>query len=61
MIGLSLVLVTRRSKSASHMSLMVQPAPLIMKDPSANLVQRSVNASGDAAAAVVVVEVRRGV
>jgi len=30
---------------------MVHPAPLIMKDPTANLVQRIVNASGDADAA----------
>ena len=34
---------------------MVQPAPLIMKEPSANFVQRIVNASGDADTAVVVV------
>ena len=35
---------------------MVQPAPLIMNDPIANLVQRSVNASssgGDAVAVAV--------
>lgn len=40
---------------------MVQPAPLIMKEPSANFVQRMVNASGDAGAAVAAVVERRGV
>jgi len=38
---------------------MVQPAPLIIKEPSANLVQRTVNASGDADAAVAAAVVER--
>lgn len=36
---------------------MVHPAPLMMKEPNANLVQRIVNASGDAAAAVAAIVV----
>ena len=58
-----MVRVTNLSYWESHMSLMVHPAPLIIKDPNANLVQRIVNASGDAAVAVVAVAVleRRGV